>query len=137
MPWLEMGWNVVNVEYRLGVATDTTTLAPAAVDDCFCALRFVAGLPANYNIDKSRIVVTGESAGGHLALSMGIIPETAGLGRECAGAAAPPCTAGGAAEGRTRRRARLPATAPVRLPAMPKVAGGYQLVRHHRRSGRN
>ena len=89
MPWLEMGWNVVNVEYRLGVAADPTTLAPAAVDDCFCALRFVAALPANYNIDRNRIVVTGESAGGHLALSMGILPETVGLGRECAGAAAP------------------------------------------------
>jgi len=88
MPWLEMGWNVVNVEYRLGVATDPSTLAPAAVDDCFCALRFVASLPATYNIDKSRIVVTGESAGGHLALAMGIIPESAGLGKECAGAAA-------------------------------------------------
>jgi acetyl esterase/lipase len=60
LPWLEMGWNVVNVEYRLGVAADPTTLAPAAVDDCFCALRFVAALPANYNIDTKRIVVTGE-----------------------------------------------------------------------------
>src|SRR4029450_1391398 len=95
MPWLEMGFNVVNVEYRLGVATDPSTLAPAAVDDCFCALRFVAALPANYNIDKSKIIVTGESAGGHLALSMGIIPETAGLGRECAAAAAPPAAGGG------------------------------------------
>src|ERR1700681_3201545 len=64
LPWLEMGWNVVNVEYRLGVASDPSTLAPAAVDDCFCALRFVAALPANYNIDAKRIVVTGESAGG-------------------------------------------------------------------------
>jgi acetyl esterase/lipase len=38
IPWFEMGWTVVNVEYRLaGVA-----LAPAAVEDCLCALRFVA-----------------------------------------------------------------------------------------------
>src|SRR5215475_7079231 len=95
LPWMEMGWNVVNVEYRLGVDTDPTTLAPAAVDDCFCALRFVAALPANYNIDKNRIVVTGESAGGHLALSMGIIPESAGIGRECTGAAALPAAGGG------------------------------------------
>src|SRR4029453_3910187 len=72
LPWLEMGWNGVNVEYRLGAAADPTTLAPAAVDDCFCALRFVAALPANYNIDKNRIVVTGESPGGHLALSVGV-----------------------------------------------------------------
>src|SRR6188472_4099940 len=56
LPWLEMGWNVVNVEYRLGAAADPTTLAPAAVDDCFCALRFVTALPAAYNIDAKRIV---------------------------------------------------------------------------------
>lgn len=116
LPWMEMGWNVVNVEYRLGAANDATTLAPAAVDDCFCALRYIAALPANYNIDKSRIVVTGESAGGHLALSMGIIPESAGLGRECAGAAALPA-AGGA-----RGAAPSAPAPPPALPPIPKVA---------------
>jgi acetyl esterase/lipase len=116
LPWMEMGWNIVNVEYRLGAASDPTTLAPAAVDDCFCALRYIAALPANYNIDKSRIVVTGESAGGHLALSMGIIPESAGLGRECTGSAAPP-----AAGGRGAAPAAAPAT-PSALPPIPKVA---------------
>ena len=112
MPWFEMGWNVVNVEYRLGAATDPTTLAPAAVDDCFCALRFVATLPATYNIDKNRVLVTGESAGGHLALSMGIIPESAGLGRDCAGFVAPPAGGRGA-----------PATPPITsLAPLPKIA---------------
>jgi acetyl esterase/lipase len=120
MPWLEMGWNVVNVEYRLGVATDATTLAPAAVDDCFCALRFVASLPANYNIDKNRIVVTGESAGGHLSLAMGMIPESAGLGKECAGAAAPPAAGGGRGAG-APAAAAAPATPPA-LPPLPKIA---------------
>ena len=116
LPWLEMGWNVVNVEYRLGNAADATTLAPAAVDDCFCALRFVAALPATFNIDKNRIVVTGESAGGHLAMSMGMIPESAGLGQECAGAAAPPAPAGRGAAPAT------PApTGPVTLPPLPKI----------------
>lgn len=121
LPWLEMGWNVVNVEYRLGVATDASTLAPAAVDDCFCALRYVAALPANYNIDKSRIGVTGESAGGHLALAMGIIPESAGLGRECAGAAPPPAAGGGRGAAATAPAAAAPAAAPS-LPPIPKVA---------------
>src|SRR5262249_14200516 len=118
LPWLEMGWNVVNVEYRLGAAGDPTTLAPAAVDDCFCALRYVAALPANYNIDKNKIIVTGESAGGHLALSMGIIPESARLGRECAGAAAP-LQAGGTRGGAP---AAAPAAAAASLPPVPKVA---------------
>ncbi len=85
LPWMEMGWNVVNVEYRLGAAA----LAPAAVEDCFCALRFIGNQARMYNIDTSRIVVTGESAGGHLALAMGMIPESEGLDLECAGAPLP------------------------------------------------
>jgi len=115
LPWLEMGWNVVNVEYRLGVAADPSTLAPAAVDDSFCALRYVAGLPPSYNIDKTRIVVTGESAGGHLALAMGTIPESVGLGKECAGAAPPPAAGARGAAG------AAPAAAPA-LPPLPKIA---------------
>src|SRR5262245_43068916 len=85
MPWLEMGWNVVNVEYRLA----RVALAPAAVEDCLCALRYINNQAKTYDIDTTRIVLTGESAGGHLALTTGIIPETAGLDRECAGAALP------------------------------------------------
>jgi acetyl esterase/lipase len=85
MPWFEMGWNVVNVEYRLA----RVALAPAAVEDCLCALRYVAAQAKTYNIDVNRIVVTGESAGGHLALTTGMIPDSAGLDRECAGAALP------------------------------------------------
>jgi acetyl esterase/lipase len=82
MPWLEMGWTVVNVEYRLA----RVALAPAAVEDCLCALRFVAAQAKTYNIDTARIVLTGESAGGHLTLTTGMIPESSGLARECAGA---------------------------------------------------
>jgi len=82
MPWLEMGWTVVNVEYRLA----RVALAPAAVEDCLCALRFIAAQAKTYNIDTARIVLTGESAGGHLTLTTGMIPESAGLDRECAGA---------------------------------------------------
>jgi acetyl esterase/lipase len=85
MPWFEMGWNVVNVEYRLA----RTALAPAAVEDCLCALRFIVAQAKTYNIDVNRIVAMGESAGGHLALTTGMIPESAGLDRECAGGPLP------------------------------------------------
>jgi acetyl esterase/lipase len=81
LPWMEMGWNVVNVEYRLA----KVALAPAAVEDCMCALRFINNQAKMYNVDTSRIVVTGESAGGHLALALGMIPESVGLARECEG----------------------------------------------------
>ena len=82
MPWFEMGWNVVNVEYRLG----RVALAPAALEDCMCALKWVVAQAKTYNFDVNRLVVTGESAGGHLALSLGMIPDSAGFDRECASA---------------------------------------------------
>jgi acetyl esterase/lipase len=80
IPWMEMGWNVVNVEYRLARVAP----APAAVEDGLCALRFLAAQAKTYNIDISRLVVTGESAGGHLTLTSAMIPESAGLDRQCA-----------------------------------------------------
>jgi acetyl esterase/lipase len=85
MPWFEMGWNVVNVEYRLARISP----APAAVEDCLCALRFVAAQAKTYSIDTGRLVVSGDSAGGHLALTTGMIPESAGLDRQCPGAPLP------------------------------------------------
>ena len=81
MPWLEMGWNVVNVEYRMA----RVALAPAALEDAQCALRFVVAQAKNYGIDTNKIVVAGESAGGHLALAVGMIPASAGFTSICAG----------------------------------------------------
>jgi acetyl esterase/lipase len=84
-PWFEMGWNVVNVEYRLA----RVALAPAAVEDCLCALKYVVAQAKTYDVDVNRIVVTGESAGGHLALTTGMIPESTGLDNECTGPRTP------------------------------------------------
>ena len=81
VPFLEMGWNVVNVDYRLA----RVSLAPAAVEDCRCALRWVIGKAKEYRFDVSRIVVSGISAGGHLALTTGMLPASAGLDRRCPG----------------------------------------------------
>ena len=81
IPYLEMGWAVVNVEYRLA----KVSLAPAAVEDCRCALRWVISKAKEYNFDTDKLVVTGHSAGGHLSLMTGMLPESAGLDRECPG----------------------------------------------------
>ncbi len=81
MPWLEMGWNVVNVEYRMARVAE----APAAVEDAICALRYVVNNAKNNNIDPAKIVVSGESAGGHLALAVGMMPATSGFTSICAG----------------------------------------------------
>jgi acetyl esterase/lipase len=81
LPYLEMGWAVANIEYRLGAVAR----APAAVEDGLCALRWVIRNAGQYNLDTSRIVTSGNSAGGHLALTTGMIPASAGLDRECPG----------------------------------------------------
>ena len=81
LPYLEMGWAVVNVEYRLA----RISLAPAAVEDCRCALRWVIQNAKQYNFDTGKLVVTGHSAGGHLSLTTGMLPASAGLDRECPG----------------------------------------------------
>lgn len=85
LPFLEMGWNVVNVEYRLARVSP----APAAVEDCLCALRWVAANAKQHHFDTNRLVVSGDSAGGHLALTTGMIPESAGLDRQCPGVPLP------------------------------------------------
>ena len=80
-PYLEMGFSAVNVEYRLG----RVSRAPAAVEDCRCALRWVIAHAEEYGFDPERLIVTGNSAGGHLSLTTGILPESAGLDYECPG----------------------------------------------------
>jgi acetyl esterase/lipase len=81
MPYLQMGWNAVNVEYR----PSSVALAPAAVEDARCALRWVIHNAKEYNVDTGRIVVTGQSAGAHLALMTAFVPESAGFDRNCPG----------------------------------------------------
>ena len=81
LPYLEMGWNVINVEYRMA----SVSLAPAAVEDCRCALRWALKNAKQYNIDVNRIVLTGHSAGGHLSLITGMLPEGTGFDNNCDG----------------------------------------------------
>ena len=81
LPYLDHGWAVVNVEYRM--ADDAH--APAAVEDCRCALRWVYRNAEQFNFDVDNIVVTGNSAGGHLSLTTGFLPASAGLDRQCPG----------------------------------------------------
>jgi acetyl esterase/lipase len=78
LPWLEKGWNVVGVQYRLGGVAP----APAAVVDAFCALRWIGTNAAMYNVDTTKIVASGQSAGGHLALTLGMLDE-AGFDANC------------------------------------------------------
>jgi acetyl esterase/lipase len=79
LPYLQMGWAAVNVEYRMASASK----APAAVEDCRCALRWIVRNAKEYHIDPSKLVVTGHSAGGHLSLTTGMIRTSDGLDSNC------------------------------------------------------
>jgi len=79
LPYLSMGWAVVNVEYRLG----RVALAPGAVEDCRCALRWIRSNAEKYALDVDRIVVTGNSAGGHLSLTTGMLTAGDGFDNRC------------------------------------------------------
>ena len=63
------GYAVANIEYRL---TQAAT-APAAIEDTRCALIYLINHAKEFNIDLSKIVIMGTSAGGHLALMGGLL----------------------------------------------------------------
>jgi acetyl esterase/lipase len=76
LPYLEKGFVVANVEYRLAAAAP----APAAVQDVLKAADWFLRHAGKYGVDKKRVIVTGGSAGGHLALMVAMTPKSAKLG---------------------------------------------------------
>ena len=80
LPYMQLGFAVVNIEYRLA----ETALAPAAVEDSMCALQWVGRYARQYNFDLSKVVVAGESAGGQLALSLGLMSADSPYRNQCA-----------------------------------------------------
>ncbi|HEU0123531.1 MAG TPA: alpha/beta hydrolase [Bryobacteraceae bacterium] len=80
-PWvlryLQKGFVVANVEYRLAAVAP----APAAVEDALKAANFFIDSARKYGADPKRVSVTGGSAGGHLALMVGMAPKSAKLGK--------------------------------------------------------
>lgn len=73
----------VNVEYRL-VSKETTIRIRDCIVDCRDALRFIRKEAPKLGIDPARIVVGGESAGGHLAacLALSVDPDNPGKTEE-------------------------------------------------------
>jgi acetyl esterase/lipase len=79
LPYLALGMNTVNVEYRMA----PQALAPAAVEDSRCALHWVYDHASQYGFDTSKIIVSGHSAGGHLALMTGLLRPSDGFDNTC------------------------------------------------------
>lgn len=66
---LEAGFAVVTSDYRV---TAEGVHLPAIITDCFDSLRFVAHNADAWGIDRDRFFISGHSAGGHLALMIGM-----------------------------------------------------------------
>ena len=64
----EKGYVAITVTYRLAPAYQF----PAAVHDCKAAVRWLRANAAKYHVDPARIGAMGGSAGGHLALFLGV-----------------------------------------------------------------
>ncbi|MEV5876288.1 alpha/beta hydrolase [Streptomyces sp. NPDC052101] len=65
---------VVSVEYRLAPAAPY----PAAVEDCYAGLRWVAAHAAELAVDAGRIVLGGKSAGGGLTAALALLTRDRG-----------------------------------------------------------
>lgn len=79
--FFKMNWAVANVEYRL--AEDAP--APAAIEDVRCALIYLIENAGKLNINPKKIVVMGNSSGGHLALMTGLLGNNHAFDKNCAG----------------------------------------------------
>jgi glycerophosphoryl diester phosphodiesterase len=70
-----LGFVAVTINYRLSGEAPF----PAALEDCKCAVRWLRAHAKEYNLDPARIGAFGNSAGGHLAMLLGMIGKDAGL----------------------------------------------------------
>ncbi|MEZ6053295.1 MAG: alpha/beta hydrolase [Planctomycetaceae bacterium] len=84
------GYVGITITYRLmqfdesqKETTTATTIFPAQVHDAKAAVRWVRAHADEYRIDPDRIGVTGQSAGGHLSLMVGLTDADANLEGDC------------------------------------------------------
>jgi acetyl esterase/lipase len=75
LDWVEqLGVVVVSVEYRLAPEHPF----PAAVEDCYAGLLWMASHAGEIGLDPDRLIVAGTSAGGGLAASMALLARDRG-----------------------------------------------------------
>jgi acetyl esterase/lipase len=69
-----LGFVAVTINYRLSGEAPF----PAALDDCRAAIRWLRAHAADYDVDRSQVGAWGNSAGGHLALLLAMMPTAIG-----------------------------------------------------------
>lgn len=74
----QLGFAAASIQYRL----TTQAAFPEPVKDCKAAIRFLRTHAWEYGYDPERIAVMGNSAGGHLALLLGLTPDDPVLDRD-------------------------------------------------------
>lgn len=68
----EQGFAAVSIDYR--VCGDDVVMQDI-ITDCFDALRYISNYSEVLKIDKNKIITSGHSAGGHLALMLAYAPK--------------------------------------------------------------
>ena len=72
------GYAIASIDYRVSPAASF----PAQIQDCNAALNFILAHAADYGINPRRFVVGGGSAGGHLALLLGLARQERDFGAD-------------------------------------------------------
>jgi acetyl esterase/lipase len=76
MPYISKGWCVLTADYRLLGKTNL----PGIIGDARAALNWIYDNAEKYKFDTTKIIVAGESAGGHLALMAGLLNSDTAFG---------------------------------------------------------
>lgn len=75
---IQQGYAIASVDYRFS----GDAKFPAQIQDCNTALNFLIANAASYGIDPKRLIVGGGSAGGHLALLLGLARRETAFGAD-------------------------------------------------------
>lgn len=72
------GYAIASIGYRFS----PEATFPAQIQDCNAALDFILAHAAGYGVDSNRFIIGGASAGGHLALLLGLARNQSAFGAE-------------------------------------------------------
>ncbi len=78
LDFAKLGFVATTINYRMSGEAPF----PAALDDCRCAVRWLRAHAGEYHVDTNHLGAYGNSAGGHLALLLGMMPPAESLEKQ-------------------------------------------------------